>query len=58
VVALIGAGDLMYQTIERNSFYQHSFELYTAVAAIYLVMVVIVAQLASQLEKRLRRHLA
>jgi len=58
VVALIGAGDLMYQTIERNSFYQHSFELYTAVAAIYLAMVVIVAQLAARLEKRLQRHLA
>jgi His/Glu/Gln/Arg/opine family amino acid ABC transporter permease subunit len=58
VVALIGAGDLMYQTIERNSFYQHSFELYTAVGVIYLVMVVIVAQLAARLEKRLQRHLA
>jgi His/Glu/Gln/Arg/opine family amino acid ABC transporter permease subunit len=58
VVALIGAGDLMYQTIERNSFYQHSFELYTAVAVIYLVMVVILAQLAARLEKRLQRHLA
>ena len=58
VVALIGAGDLMYQTIERVSFYQRPFEFYTAVAAIYLVMVVIVAQLAGVLEKRLRRHLA
>jgi His/Glu/Gln/Arg/opine family amino acid ABC transporter permease subunit len=58
VVALIGAGDLMYQTIERNSFYQHSFELYTAVAVIYLVMVVILAQIAGRLEKRLQRHLA
>jgi len=57
VVALIGAGDLMYQTIERNSFYQHSFELYTAVAVIYLAMVVILAQIASRLEKRLQRHL-
>lgn len=58
VVALIGAGDLMYQTIERVSFYQRPFEFYTAVAAIYLVMVVIVAQLAARLEKRLQRHLA
>ena len=30
----------------------------TAVAGIYLVMVVIVAQLAWRLEKRLQRHLA
>jgi His/Glu/Gln/Arg/opine family amino acid ABC transporter permease subunit len=58
VVALIGAGDLMYQTIERVSFYQRPFEFYTSVAAIYFVMVVIVAQLAARLEKRLQRHLA
>ena len=58
VVALIGAPDLMYQTIERVSFYQRPFEFYTTVAGIYLVMVVIVAQLASRLEHRLRRHLA
>ncbi|HVD45874.1 MAG TPA: amino acid ABC transporter permease [Candidatus Limnocylindria bacterium] len=58
VVALIGASDLMYNTIERVSFYQRPFEFYTTVGAIYLVMVVIVAQLASRLETRLRRHLA
>jgi His/Glu/Gln/Arg/opine family amino acid ABC transporter permease subunit len=58
VVALIGASDLMYQTIERNSFYQRPFEFYTAVGAVYLFLVVFVAQLASQLEKRLQRHLA
>jgi His/Glu/Gln/Arg/opine family amino acid ABC transporter permease subunit len=58
VVALIGAPDLMYQTVERVSFYQRPFEFYTTVAGIYLVMVVIVAQLAGRLEKRLQRHLA
>ena len=58
VVALIGAPDLMYQTVERVSFYQRPFEFYTTVAGIYLVMVVIVAQLATRLEKRLQRHLA
>jgi len=58
IVALIGAPDLMYQTIERVSFYQRPFEFYTTVAGIYLVMVVIVAQLASRLERRLQRHLA
>ncbi len=57
VVALIGAPDLMYQTIERVSFYQRPFEFYTTVAGIYLVMVVIVAQLARRLERRLQRHL-
>jgi His/Glu/Gln/Arg/opine family amino acid ABC transporter permease subunit len=58
VVALIGAPDLMYQTIERVSFYQRPFEFYTVVAGIYLVLVVIVAQLAARLEKRLQRHVA
>ena len=58
VVALIGASDLMYQTIERNSFYQRPFEFYTGVGVIYLAMVLIIAQLAAQLEKRLSRHLA
>ena len=58
VVALIGAGDVMYVTIERNSFYQRPFELYTAVGAIYLAMVLFVAWLASLLERWLRRHLA
>jgi ABC-type amino acid transport system permease subunit len=58
IVALIGAPDLMYQTIERVSFYQRPFEFYTTVAGIYLVMVVIVAQLAARLERRLQRHLA
>jgi len=58
VVALIGAPDLMYITTERVSFYQRPFEFYTTVAGIYFVMVIIVAQLASRLEKRLRRHLA
>lgn len=58
IVAVIGTPDLMYQTIERVSFYQRPFEFYTTVAGIYLAMVVIVAQLALQLEKRLQRHLA
>jgi len=57
IVAVIGTPDLMYQTIERVSFYQRPFEFYTTIAGIYLVMVLIVAQLSSRLEKRLRRHL-
>jgi His/Glu/Gln/Arg/opine family amino acid ABC transporter permease subunit len=58
IVAVIGTPDLMYQTIERVSFYQRPFEFYTVVAAIYLAMVLIVSQLAWRLEKRLQRHLA
>lgn len=57
IVAVIGTPDLMYATIERVSFYQRPFEFYTTLAGIYLVMVVIVAQLANRLEKRLQRHL-
>jgi His/Glu/Gln/Arg/opine family amino acid ABC transporter permease subunit len=57
IVAVIGTPDLMYVTIERVSFYQRPFEFYTTLAGIYLVMVVIVAQLANRLEKRLQRHL-
>jgi His/Glu/Gln/Arg/opine family amino acid ABC transporter permease subunit len=57
IVAVIGTPDLMFQTIERVSFYQRPFEFYTAIAGIYLVLVLMVAQLSSRLEKRLRRHL-
>src|SRR5207237_8467737 len=46
VVALIGAPDLMYITTERVSFYQRPFALYTTVAGIYFVLVVIVGRLA------------
>lgn len=58
IVAVIGAGDLMYQTIERVSFYNRPFEFYTTTGLIYLALVVVVARLAAQLERRLRRHLA
>lgn len=58
LVAAIGTPDLMFQTIERNSNYQRPFELFTEAGVIYLAMVLIVAQLASRLEKRLHRHLA
>jgi polar amino acid transport system permease protein len=58
LVAAIGTPDLMYQAIERNSFFQRPFELFTTIGVIYLAMVLIVAQLASRLERRLQRHLA
>lgn len=58
LVAAIGTPDLMYQTIDRNSNFQRPFELFTLVGVIYLVLVLIVAYLASRLEKRLHRHLA
>jgi glutamine transport system permease protein len=57
IVAVIGASDLMYQTIELISVNKRSFELYTMVGVIYLVIVVVISQLAGFMEKRLRRHL-
>jgi His/Glu/Gln/Arg/opine family amino acid ABC transporter permease subunit len=54
IVALIGAGELMYRTTVLVSFYNRPFEFYTTVGAIYLVVVVVVAQLANLLERRLR----
>ncbi len=54
IVALIGAGDLMYKTNVLVSFYNRPFEFYTTVGLIYLSIVVIVAQLANLLERRLK----
>ena len=58
IVATIGAGDLMYKTIQTVSSTHRSFELYTTTGLIYLTLVLIVSQAAVQLERRLRIHLA
>ena len=54
VVALIGAGDLMYRTNVLVAFYNRPFEFYTTVGLTYVVVVFIVAQLANALERRLK----
>lgn len=54
IVALIGAGDLMWKTDGLVSTYNRPFELYTAAGTIYIAVVFVVAQLASVLERRLR----
>ncbi len=58
IVAVVGAGDLMYQTIELISVNKRSLELYTMVGLIYLGLVILITQLASRVEKRLSVHLA
>jgi His/Glu/Gln/Arg/opine family amino acid ABC transporter permease subunit len=58
IVAVIGAGDLMYRTIVLVSFYQRPFEFYTTTGAIYVAVVVTVSRLAARLERRLRVSVA
>jgi len=54
IVALIGAGDIMYRTTVLVAFYNRPFEFYTTIALIYFALVVVVAQTANLLERRLR----
>jgi His/Glu/Gln/Arg/opine family amino acid ABC transporter permease subunit len=54
VVALIGAKDLMAETISAANLHFRTFEFYTAAALIYLLLVLIVSGISSLLERRLR----
>ncbi len=54
VVAVIGAGDLMYQTIAAANLQYRSFEFYTTAAMIYLGMVLVVSWLGRVVELRLK----
>lgn len=58
VVALIGAGDLMYETIRAANRDFRSFEFYTTAALIYLSLVLIVSWMGNMLERRLRAGVA
>ena len=58
VVAVIGAGDLMYQTIAAANLELRSFEFYTTAALIYLAMVVAVSWIGNSVERRLKVSLA
>jgi ABC-type amino acid transport system permease subunit len=44
----------MYRTTVLVAFYNRPFEFYTTIALIYFTLVVIVAQTANLLERRLR----
>jgi His/Glu/Gln/Arg/opine family amino acid ABC transporter permease subunit len=55
VVALIGASDLMYETIRAANLEFRTFEFYSVAAAIYVVIVLAVSGVGGLLEKQLRR---
>jgi His/Glu/Gln/Arg/opine family amino acid ABC transporter permease subunit len=54
VVALIGAKDLMAETISAANLHFRTFEFYTTAALIYLAMVLLVSALSILLERYLR----
>ncbi len=54
LVAVIGAGDLMYTTIRLASYYNRPFEFYTVTGLIYLAVVIVVSRLGTLLERRLK----
>jgi His/Glu/Gln/Arg/opine family amino acid ABC transporter permease subunit len=58
IVAVIGASDLMYTTIRLVSTTNRPFELYTATGLVYLAIVLLVSQLATRVERRLRVYVA
>ncbi len=54
VVALIGAKDLMAETIRAANLEFRSFEFYTTAAVIYLSIVLLVSWISALLERRMR----
>lgn len=58
IVAVIGAADLMFVTIDLVSYSGRPFEFYTITALIYLTIILTISSLAGLLERRLRAHLA
>lgn len=57
IVAVIGVFDLMGTTIQLVNSKRAPFELYTATAVAYIVLILLVSGLAALLERRLGRHL-
>ncbi len=57
IVAVIGSLDLMGTTIELVSNRHAPFELYTATAVTYIVLILVLSGLAALVEHRLGRHL-
>ena len=58
VVALIGAKDLMAETMRAANLEFRSFEFYTTAALIYLAMVLLVSWVSVWIERRLRVSLS
>ncbi len=57
IVAVIGVFDLMGATIQLVNTERAPFELYTATAVTYIVLILLVSGVAALLERRLSRHL-
>jgi His/Glu/Gln/Arg/opine family amino acid ABC transporter permease subunit len=55
VVALIGASDLMAETIRAANLDYRTFEFYTTAAVVYLAIVVIFSRMGHLLERRMAR---
>lgn len=51
IVAIIGAGDLMYATIQLSNYYVRSFEFYTTAAVMYLVVIILLTRIAGVVER-------
>jgi His/Glu/Gln/Arg/opine family amino acid ABC transporter permease subunit len=58
IVAVIGLLDLMGTTIQLVSTQRAPFELYTATAVAYILLILLISAAAALLERRLGRHLA
>lgn len=54
VVAIVGANDLMYETIRAANFHFKAFEFYTVAALIYLALVLLASWLGAALERVFR----
>ncbi|WP_162571767.1 amino acid ABC transporter permease [Variovorax sp. SRS16] len=57
VVAVIGASDLMYETIRAANLELRSFEFYSVAAVIYLAIVLVVSWIGNVLEYQLNKHM-
>ena len=58
IVAVIGLLDLMGTTIQLVNVQRAPFELYTATAVTYILLILLISAAAALLERRLGRHLA
>jgi His/Glu/Gln/Arg/opine family amino acid ABC transporter permease subunit len=52
IVAIIGAGDLMYTTIRFANIYLRAFEFYTVAGVMYLTVNAVLTRMAAGLERR------
>jgi His/Glu/Gln/Arg/opine family amino acid ABC transporter permease subunit len=58
IVSYVGVTDLMYAGEQMASYYRAPVEMYTTVAAIYLVVVLVISGAIRPIERLLSRHLS